>query len=250
MRISILLIALFLVCINIVVGTRTGITGPAVTIAKVAQGQNSIWILDVNGFIKTSPKSSISWSNKNLPNSLIAIDVGVGTNDDAFAVDQNGVGWAIKAGFSTWVELSAPEGMTLLRGYSYSSDAMVFLGDTTNSVYKLISSTWTKIIDGSTIPMFDVAIAQDGSIHTLDSYGTRYLYSGTTLSTVETGRTYCQLAVSTSASDMVAVDAAFPLIDYKKISGTMTQIDTGLQYLSIYDGNVIASLTSSLYIVT
>jgi len=197
--------------------------------------------LDYSGYILRSSKSSVAWTAKSLPNGYSATNVELGANDDLCVTDSNGWAWGLKSGYTTYSNITGiPELALKLACYSYGSNAMALLGES-GSVYFYGTGSFSRIIDGSTNPMTDVCIAADGTIQTVNSDGTRFLYSGGVLSTQETGKNYYQLHCSLTYTDLVAVSDTYPFLDYRMASGSMSEFSTAIQWLSVYNGNVIGT---------
>lgn len=239
-------VILLLALLTYTSATCVSTTSPTVQQSQISEGANTMWVLDTAGNLWSSSKSVINYVPRSIPNGYTAISVDVGTNDDVAVVDQFNNLYVLKYGQSNWVSIPTPVGAQVVDIYAYASNAMVMV-DIYGNVWKFGSGSWSQISSG--VYYTDATIAADGSIFGTDGSGNLLQYSsGTTWTSLFANGGYYQVSAGLSYNDVVAVSSTFPIIDYRRNGSNLNQIGTTLNWLSIYNGNVLGTDGSRVYV--
>ena len=251
-NITLFLLALCMSICAVSAGSWNAISpSPNVNIDQVSQGTNTIWIMDYNGGLQYTSKSSISWHAKSLPSNLQASYLAVGVNDDVCVLDENYQAWCLKAGMSTWNSIPSPVDYAVeIDIYSYSNGGMVITDYYGNVYFYVSAGNWTQIASQYTNSIYDTAIASGGQISAVDTSGNYLTYNPSTgvWTVVYSGYNFFQIDSGVSATDTILTSSAYPFQDYRKTSTSITNFASSVSWMTILNGYIIGTTTTDVVV--
>lgn len=202
----------FLACTTFATWTAVN-PSPTMLIQQCPRSQSSLWVMDYNGLMKSTSKTTIQWISKSLPNNVIAIYLEVAPNNDACVVDEFYDVRVLKSGNTNWVTLpvvSTTETVIKVALFGYTSGGII-ANTYEGSVFKFSGSSWTQLSSYTTFPIVHVAIAGDGSIFGLTPSGSLHQYNTTSSAwsstAISSGQNLSQVSAGHTSDELVATSS-------------------------------------------